>query len=355
VRLVLRVGALLAAPRAALWDTDRDGGGVRLAVLLLFLGVLVFHLESALSVAAAVGALPGMVLVQSLIGLVLAEANVVAAVVLPASILVTLAAGAKRDPAGDFELGSAAYLPVFALRALEHAGEAWGLWPEERVGDVFLAASAGVALVFVVLAVRVARRRKVGPAPDLDTRRSWLAALALGLVIAAGMTGDAVAIARAPSRIAPVGSGTPAPAFTLPRIEADPAAPKQQIALSASAGRVVLLDFWATWCGPCLRMLPVVDGVARDWKDRGVDVLGVNSDGDGITDDELRSFLRAHPATYPMLRDDGRVGGLYKVNLLPQFVVVGRDGRIAQVLRGLATRADFDAALRAAGAGAGGT
>ena len=66
-----------------------------------------------------------------------------------------------------------------------------------------------------------------------------------------------------------------------------------------------MLDFWATWCAPCVAMLPVMDAVHASWAPRGVGFVGINSDGGGATPDEIRGFLIAHHIPYPVVVDDG--------------------------------------------------
>jgi thiol-disulfide isomerase/thioredoxin len=142
----------------------------------------------------------------------------------------------------------------------------------------------------------------------------------------------------------PIARGQLAPDFSLPRVDATPGT----IDTKGLRGQVVVLDFWATWCGPCVQMIPVMDEVNRAWAPRGVAFVGVNSDGGGATVDDLREFLYKNHIPYPIVVDAGRVGGLYKVESLPTLIVVGKEGRIRTSFIGYTTQATLDKALSAA-------
>src|SRR5262249_51880825 len=148
--------------------------------------------------------------------------------------------------------------------------------------------------------------------------RAGLGVFALALV---GLGGNAVWAARHMEALRPVRLGAPAPAFALPRLDGG------ELSLASLRGRVVGLDFWAPWCPRCLALMPTLHELHREWEPRGVTFVGVNSDG-GISSDELKAFMREHPAPYPIVMDDGTVNALYKVRALPSLVVIGRDGAV---------------------------
>ncbi|HTA21072.1 MAG TPA: TlpA disulfide reductase family protein, partial [Polyangia bacterium] len=110
---------------------------------------------------------------------------------------------------------------------------------------------------------------------------------------------------------------------------------------------VVVLDFWATWCPPCLAMLPTLHELHAEWSDRGVAFVGVNSDG-GIAPEALRAFLDQHAVPYPVGIDEGDIGSLYKVRSLPTLFVIGKDGTIRASFVGLTRKATLTDALEAA-------
>jgi thiol-disulfide isomerase/thioredoxin len=159
-----------------------------------------------------------------------------------------------------------------------------------------------------------------------------VAVTALALVLGVGLVANAAALAH---------QGRQAPAFELPRIDGQPGT----VALAKLRGKVVLLDFWATWCGPCVQMIPVLHQLYEELQPRGVEFVGINSDGPMSTPDEIKAFLRQHPAPYPVVLDDGEVGGRYQVVSLPHMVVLGRDGAVRRVFWGLTSHDELAQAL----------
>ena len=98
------------------------------------------------------------------------------------------------------------------------------------------------------------------------------------------------------------------------------------------AGKVVLLDFWATWCKPCRLDLPRVDALASEFGPQGLIVLGINSE----SEQRSRDFFERQGYGFPSLVDRGaRVARLYFVDSLPTLVIIDREGRVAAYLTGL--------------------
>jgi len=113
--------------------------------------------------------------------------------------------------------------------------------------------------------------------------------------------------------------------------------------LTEQRGRVVLLDFWATWCQPCRVALPFYRALDAELRSRGLSVLAVSVDkGDA----EVRDFLRAEPLPFPVLRDpDGAAAEGLGVSLMPTSFLLDRAGRARFRREGF--RAEDGPALRA--------
>ncbi|MFM1885539.1 MAG: hypothetical protein RL026_696 [Pseudomonadota bacterium] len=113
-------------------------------------------------------------------------------------------------------------------------------------------------------------------------------------------------------------SGTPAPAFELPTLQGHP------LALASLRGQVVLVNFWATWCGPCRQEMPLLEQMHRKYQPLGVTVLGVNVEPDSAT---ALQWLQTRPVSFPVVSDkDGAVSRLYGVPGMPGTVILDRKG-----------------------------
>jgi peroxiredoxin/outer membrane lipoprotein-sorting protein len=121
--------------------------------------------------------------------------------------------------------------------------------------------------------------------------------------------------------------GKPAPPFTLKGLKGS------TVSLAAYKGRVVLLDFWATWCGPCRIEMPEVEKLYKELKPKGLVVFGVNQGEDVPT---VQKFLADKPYTFPILLDTKiEVGGKYQAEAIPTLVVIGKDGKVSSYFRGV--------------------
>ncbi|MCC6653040.1 MAG: TlpA family protein disulfide reductase [Candidatus Eisenbacteria bacterium] len=136
-------------------------------------------------------------------------------------------------------------------------------------------------------------------------------------------------------------SGQPASDFTLAALEG------KSVTLSKLKGKVVVLDFWATWCGPCRRWMPIVEKVTRELAPKGVVVYAVNV---RETPAQVRAYLTKSGVKVPVLLDkEGAVATAYNASSIPLTVIVGRDGKIVKSMVGVHSEEDLRAALRKAG------
>jgi peroxiredoxin/outer membrane lipoprotein-sorting protein len=119
-----------------------------------------------------------------------------------------------------------------------------------------------------------------------------------------------------------------------------------KFSLSDFRGKVVLLDFWATWCPPCLEELPRINALYRQHKDRDLVVLGVGDEDTGT----IRDFLKKSGYELPTLVDSDRtVHKLYGVQVIPTLVIINRQGVVVADYVGRRTEQEVLAALKAAG------
>lgn len=113
------------------------------------------------------------------------------------------------------------------------------------------------------------------------------------------------------------------------------------VRLSDYRGKVVLLDFWATWCGPCKMEIPWFMEFERKYKDRGFAVLGLSMDDDGWQ--SVKPFIKEMGMNYRVMIADDRTGDLYGgIEALPTAFLIDRQGRIAVQHVGVSSRRDFE-------------
>lgn len=140
-------------------------------------------------------------------------------------------------------------------------------------------------------------------------------------------------------------SGTEdAPDFTVRVVANAESGEQKTLTLSALRGKPVVLDFWATWCGPCQAESPIVNGIAQRFKDRGVAVVGVNtSDEPGLAE----RFAAKKGLTFPIVFDEGnKVARAYDVDNLPTLVVISKTGKIVAVRHGVTSDSELDRLVR---------
>jgi thiol-disulfide isomerase/thioredoxin len=386
-----RFGQILIAPRAAMERIEREGGGFRDAVILIVLGTITLRFPQ---VAEALLGLtqPSRGTILRVVGVFSNEARD-ALMIIPATLGIVLLGGRRRDPNLDLEIGSACFAPFFTARAVERVGFAiaghpipsgsslasnvvaygpatlWAAWvfiqalraawarpdpkaaaaadepvsaapvvdpAEDPAGDPAEVPAPEPNLSSSELTPPISAPPVPGPGPR--ARRAGLAALAL-LVVGLGF--NIVWASRHFDALRPMEHGEAAPEIDLPRVDGTAG----RLTLSSLRGKVVLLDFWATWCPPCIQMIPVLHDLHQEWAPRGVEFVGVDSDGPQSTVQDVRDFLIERPAPYPIVMDDGTANALYKIRALPQMVLIDREGAVRRVFIGLTTRHELASAF----------
>ncbi len=140
---------------------------------------------------------------------------------------------------------------------------------------------------------------------------------------------------RTASHVKPSDERKPAPNFSLK----DPDG--KSVQLSDYRGKVVLLNFWATWCGPCKIEIPWFIDFERAHKDQGFAVVGISMDEDGWQ--AVKPFISEAGINYRVLLGNDSISQLYGgVEALPTTFIIDRDGRIASVHEGLVSKSTYE-------------
>ena len=120
--------------------------------------------------------------------------------------------------------------------------------------------------------------------------------------------------------------GQAAPDFTLKTIEG------KNLNLVEQRGEIIVLNFWASWCGPCRKEMPLLDSFYKKYNDLGVSVWGVNVEQENQAG---RDFLTGLNITFPIFFDSSnKISADYQVEAMPTTVIVDRNGQVRYVFRG---------------------
>ena len=107
----------------------------------------------------------------------------------------------------------------------------------------------------------------------------------------------------------------------------------QQVSLSQFKGKVVLLNFWATWCPPCREEMPSMERLYNDFREKGLVILAVNVEENGHQ--VVSKFLQGNPYTFPILLDDKNVATQqYGVFRFPESFLIDRNGNVVEKIIG---------------------
>lgn len=337
---VTRLGLALVAPRWAFAIAgDRRNPGRSGSDLMRVIGLLLVggHLRG-LVIAAwlAFGVHTGLGLRTGGAVLSAALTSPLAFLVIAAGLL-WLGSGRARHLGRAFDLACVAAVPLMlVLMVGVGVVQVFELHMVAAVSLAILGLGFGWAGALASLALTSARMRVSvaavpPPAVIAQGRRAGRAALGVAAAMAALQLGW---VALHGEELRPVTADEPAPAFALPEVGADGkllakvAVRPGKPALPATEARPILIDFWATWCGVCLRGLPQLEAFRKAHPE--IDVISVNLDDAAVA----RQIFDAKGYGLRLLFDDTLVSQRYNVSVLPHLVVVDRDGRVHRVVRG---------------------
>ena len=172
--------------------------------------------------------------------------------------------------------------------------------------------------------------------------------LILGIVAVAGLLFLGRHMVHRPSRndgkISGKTAGSPAPDFELTSLEG------KQVKLSDFRGQAVLLNFWATWCGPCKIEMPWFVELQKQYGPQGLAVLGVAMDD--ASKEQIAKFAKEMQVNYPILLGKEAVGEMYGgVQFLPTTFFIDRKGRVVERVFGLTDKGEIEENIKKALAG----
>jgi peroxiredoxin len=341
-----RVGSAIAAPRRALASSDvgddpgRTGSDAATLIGLVFLVVATREIVASVWLMFAAGIGVGL---QALISSLSHSITMELAFVVVSAIVLTLAAGRQRAIGRDFDLACVAFVPIvvvklvatLVLRVTRHV-------PTHDVTTLISVVAYAWGGVVLFYAWRQARSRAAGgialPPDDAAPARSRHAGRGLLIVASLILSFNSYWVARNYERLRPITPGDVAPQVALPAVDGQGRVTNQPVSLADLQGEVVLIDFWATWCGPCRKTLPGIERVYRDYKDQGFEVVAVNTDDPG----KARTLFDERNLTFPLVVDDGIVSDRYGVSTIPHLVIVDRQGVVRYVHRGETSHATIE-------------
>jgi len=335
----------LSAPRWALAvaGDSANAGRASSDVLVVMLALLAgAHLRGIVA-GAWMGSANGINLGLRAMIVVVSAALMTSLAFLMISTVVLFATGGKaRSLPRAFDLASVALVPMLTVQLVVLAAVRLVV---DRPPSWVISASAGVAYawggILVANAVRVARQRlsvrAIAPARVAATSQrvgqGWLAIVGLAVVA------QVVSIATHIDQIRPLRIGDAAPAFTVSTVDAQgklgPA-----WTLAAAAGKPVIIDFWATWCGPCRAAMPALATLTKNYADR-VEVVGINLDDAAAA----AAIFAREQLPMRLLFDNTHAADFFGVTSIPHVVLIDQLGHVRQVWRGGADVATMSGAL----------
>lgn len=328
-----RLGLAIVQPRWALTvaierkAAGRSGSDLIAAIAVLLLATQLRGLASAVWLGTTVS--PGLG-ARAAVRVLTGALTVDLGLLLLAAFAVFALAGARRNLGRAFDLACVAALPlVFVDLAATTVVRAAGLAVPPPVGWLLSGLAYGWMGALIALAIRPARVASVRTAsPPLEVvARARHAGWAVAGVAALGVALQVSWVAGNLELVKPMTAGDPAPEIAARTIETHGAL-GPPVTLAGTRGKVVVLDFWATWCAPCLASMPKLDQLARSHPD--VVVIAINLDDPA----GARALFEQRHYAMTLVFDEGHTDERYGVTAIPHTVILDRRGVIREVVRG---------------------
>ncbi|HEX5061869.1 MAG TPA: TlpA disulfide reductase family protein [Kofleriaceae bacterium] len=323
-----RIGAAIVRPSAALATAGdrkhagRSGSDLLVMMLVLLVATQLRALTAAIWLGIAVDPTLG---VRAVVSTLTDSLVVDLGFLVVGAVIIFAASGRRRELGRAFDFACVAALPLILVAlAASLIVYSTGLDVPRPVMWMLSGIAYAWAGGLMALACALARRPSPAVAGTKLMRRAGWGVLVVAL---AGIFVQVLWITGHVERVRPMTQGDPAPAFALPTITAEHQL-GPPFTLDSARGHVVVLDFWATWCGPCLRAMPKLDALARAHPD--VVVVAINIDDPA----QAWSIFAERKYAMTLLAGDRETSDRYGVSAIPHTVVIDREGRVRAVFRG---------------------
>jgi thiol-disulfide isomerase/thioredoxin len=329
-----RVGLALVAPRWALavaGDRTNSGRASSDVIFVMLAAVLGAHLRGLIAGAWLGSAIDTGHALRAITVVLSAALTTTFAFLLVASVVLVAVAGPARSLSRAFDLACVALIPMLTVQMVVTASVTAFA---NEVPRWLSFAAAGIAYtwagVIVANGVLVARQRltvrAIPPATTLaSARKAGLVFCGLAMAALASQT---IWVATHIDRVRPMSIGDNAPSFDVSTVDG---AGKLigRWKLSEAAGKPVLIDFWATWCGPCREAMPTIATVTRAYAGR-IEVIGINIDNPQLA----AKFFAENQLPMRLAFDDAHVAEVFGVTSIPHLVLLDQTGHVRAVWRG---------------------